>query len=148
LISNLKKRLTGTAAAAALVVAGLIGAASPAAAGVSLEGNGCRYAPVHADGLYVLPCLVVTGPFSMAGQVTISGSNQTYVTLCEQLLGVNPDGSTFIHSGVNCKTAWGPGDTLYIDWGSLQWDTYVIHAWFTSPTYWDGGESARGRIFS
>lgn len=36
---------------------------------------------------------------------------------------------------------WADDGSASADYGQLTPGDYVIHAWFTSPTYYDGGES-------
>lgn len=135
------KRLT-RALVTATTLAGTFAVAAPAQATVTVDGNGCRYAPVYADGTYVLPCITDTGHggYGVGGTVTTHGTNHTQIWLCMQLLIVWSNG-TSPSSDPKCVLQWADNGSVSADYGDVQFGDYVIHAWFTSPTYFDGGES-------
>lgn len=129
----------------ATTLTALVGLTAPANAGV--EGGGCRE-PIHVDGTYVQPC-IKPGPDRRSVTMTVNtwGSNHTRINLCMELLEVwgNITGPT---TDPYCEVVWADSSSVMqnIEWVSDGY--FVTHAWFTSPTYYDGGESPRAHVYS
>ncbi|MEY9875942.1 hypothetical protein ABH931_005449 [Streptacidiphilus sp. MAP12-33] len=137
-------RLSGAVAATAL--AGLAtagGLATATTANAATSSNICRSGSVPNDGESVLPCIYGNGAKSIYGLAVISGTNHTSVNLCVDIInaatGAVVSGTptcTYVSDAAN-------GGSVSTSWVAPGYGTYVSHAWFTSPTYYDGGESGR-----
>ncbi|SEL75501.1 hypothetical protein [Streptacidiphilus jiangxiensis] len=132
--------MAGTALAA-LATAGGLAVAAPASAATSA--NICRSGSVPNDGEYVLPCIYGNGGKSIYGLADISGSNHTSVNLCVDI--INASTGAVVPGTATCAyvSDAANGGSVTTSWVSPGYGTYVSHAWFTSPTYYDGGESGR-----
>jgi hypothetical protein len=140
-LTRLFSGATAATAVAALATVGGVIAAAPADAATS--SNICRSGSVPNDGEYVLPCIYGNGAKSIYGLADISGSNHTSVNLCVDI--INASTGAVVPGTATC--AYVPdaasGGSVTTNWVSPGYGTYVSHAWFTSPTYYDGGESGR-----
>jgi hypothetical protein len=132
---TLTKRL-----AALLVVLTAALAASVLAAGTAsaATGGGCRKPPVTADSLTVSTCVTATGPSTAYGNVRTSGTNNTLINLCVELVDAN---QSLVPGSRDCQTVPGADGAVSTPTMSLGSGTYYAVSYFTSPTYWYGGES-------
>ena len=145
----MKKPFAAPAVLAALATACTLFTAVPASASTSPAGQVCRYAPIHADGEWIYECIQGdSGNGLQAGAYTANGTNNTTINLCVQIVNAvtgatagNPSCATV--SGENSGSASPFTPQLHLPDGQ-----YVAHAYFTTPTYFDGGESGRMAINS
>jgi hypothetical protein len=130
---TLKKRL-----AALLVVPTLALAASVLAAGTAsaATGGGCRLE--NKDGLTISTCATATGPSTAYGSVRTSGTNRTLIDLCVELVDVNQN---LVAGSRDCQIVSGADGQVTTPTMTLGPGTYYAVSYFTSPTYWYGGES-------
>jgi hypothetical protein len=136
---TLKKRFAALLVVPALTLGAGLFAAGTAAASTASPASGCRNPPVYADGLTVSTCITQTGPSSAYGNVRTSGSNNTLINLCVELVDGNQN---LVPNSRDCQTQPGSdGSVLTPTMYNLAPGTYYAVSYFTSPTYWYGGES-------
>ncbi|WP_225839636.1 hypothetical protein [Streptomyces sp. NK08204] len=96
-----------------------------------------------------MPCISTSGSLNVSGTVSIWGTNKTSLYLCMELRMVKSDNiSTYSVSDPTCALIRDGNGSIGQSYGSVLYGDYVIHAWFTTPTYWDGGDSARAHVYS
>ena len=142
---TVKKRLAALLVLPTLALGVSLIAAGPAAAAPAGAGGGsvCRD-PNPLDGLTVTTCAKWSDDDGSAfGTVTTTGSNNTSIDLCVELVDANQH---LVPGSRNCQVQQGPA-------GSVQGFTvypapglYYAVSYFTSPTYWYGGESPAFRV--
>ncbi|HJP74265.1 MAG TPA: hypothetical protein VJ914_08355 [Pseudonocardiaceae bacterium] len=137
---TLKKRsaallvVPALALGASLLAGGVAAASTPDGGG---GGHGCR-APLPADGLSVVTCVDWADSGSAVGTVTTSGSNNTTINLCVEVVDANQN---LVPGSRNCQPQPGPSGFVQTPNVSLRAGTYYVVSYFTSPTYWYGGET-------
>ena len=109
-------------------------AASPAGAG---GGEVCRD-PLYAAGMKIQTCGKFGDGGYAIGTVTTTGSNNTQIDLCVELVDANQN---LVPGSRNCQIQQGSAGhvetpTMYPPAG-----IYYAVSYFTSPTYWYGGET-------
>jgi hypothetical protein len=126
--------------AALLVVPTVALAASVLAVGTAsaATGGGCRKPPVNEDGLTISTCATATGPSTAYGNVKTSGTNRTLINLCVELVDAN---QSLVPGSRDCQIVSGADGAVSTPTMTLGPGTYYAVSYFTSPTYWYGGES-------
>ncbi|GAA2787734.1 hypothetical protein GCM10010441_11010 [Kitasatospora paracochleata] len=139
----MKLRLAASSAVIALVAtAGLFSAGTASA---NTTGRVCRNPDVSADGLNVHTCISGDGGRTLTATADTSGGNNTTINLCVKVV----DGSQHdVPGSENC--AWGvngPHGHVSSNPVTVPYGTYYAVSYFTSPTYWYGGESRPISVF-
>jgi hypothetical protein len=131
----LNKRL-----AASLVPALVLGASLFAVGNANADApnGGCRKPPVSADSLLVSTCITRTGPGSAYGSVKTTGTNNTLIDLCVEIVDVNQN---LVGNSRDCQIQHGEVGQVTTPTLDLAPGTYYAQSYFTTPTYWYGGES-------
>lgn len=119
------------------MLAAAAGLATAGSASASTSVGGCR-APLPADGLSIQTCVGGNGGNGVQSGAFTSGSNNTDITLCAEVVDSNQN---VVNGSRNCAVVWGPNGAVYSNWVSVGTGTYYGVSYFTSPTYWYGGES-------
>ncbi|MBF9071365.1 hypothetical protein [Streptacidiphilus fuscans] len=137
----MKKRLAALLAVLTLALSASLFASGTASA---TDGRFCR-SPISADGLQVETCVSHDEDPGTWGEVHTWGTNNTSINLCVELVDANQN---LVPNSRSCSVQQGNG--LGFGDGGFQetpemWNlpsgTYYAIAYFTSPTYWYGGES-------
>ncbi|MER5549959.1 hypothetical protein ABT072_48135 [Streptomyces sp. NPDC002589] len=131
---GLRRAAAGGVAALALVTGISIGAAGTASADQS--GGGCRY--LSADGLQVRTCVDGDGAGGIWTEVQTTGSNNTSINLCAEVVDSNQN---VVPGSLNCSVVWGASSDVFSNTVFPNSGTYYGVSFFTSPTYWYGGET-------
>jgi hypothetical protein len=136
---TLTKRFAALLAVPALALGACLFAVGTAAAGTAGAGGGsvCRD-PLPADSLSVHTCAKWDDTRSAFGTVSTSGSNNTSIDLCVELVDANQN---LVPGSRNCQIQ--PGPSGYVEGHSVTVAPGIYYAvsYFTSPAYWYGGET-------
>jgi hypothetical protein len=134
-----KKRFAALLVVPALVLGASLLAVDTASATTAGAGGGavCR-SPKPADGLEVSTCATWTDARTAYGNVKTSGSNNTLINLCVELVDANQN---LVPGSRDCQIQPGSVGAVSTPTMSLAPGTYYSVSYFTSPTYWYGGES-------
>lgn len=114
-----------------------VGTASAGTADGGGGGRACR-APHPADGLSVGTCIDYSDDGHFDGEVITSGSNSTMINLCVELVDVHQNLVPGTHT---CRLQPGPSGRVKTPVVHVGPGTYYAQSYFTSPTYFYGGES-------
>ena len=136
----MKKRFAALLVVPALALgAGLLAVGTAAASTGDGGGGGsvCR-APKPADGLSVTTCAEWADTRSAFGKVSTSGSNNTSIDLCVELVDANQN---LVPNSRNCQIQPGPAGYVQTPTLILAPGVYYVVSYFTSPVYWYGGET-------
>ncbi|MEY9875561.1 hypothetical protein ABH931_005065 [Streptacidiphilus sp. MAP12-33] len=129
------RRVVASGTAALALVAGIsVGAAGTASA--AQTGGGCVYH--DKDGFSVRTCIDGDGAGGIWADVQTYGSNNTSINMCVEIVDSNQN---LVPGSRNCQIVNGSSSdtgTNIVFPGS---GTYYGVSYFTSPTYWYGGES-------
>ena len=98
----------------------------------------CRTPDVPADGLSVHTCVKGDGGSTLQSVADTSGSNKTSITLCAEIVDANQNE---VPGSRNCQVVWGPSGTVWSNPVSVAPGTYYGVSYFTSPTFYYGGET-------
>jgi hypothetical protein len=137
----LNKRLAALLVPALVLGAGLFAIGN---ANADAPNGGCRKPPVYADGLTVSTCTTRTGPSSAYGSVKTTGTNNTLIRLCVELVDVNQN---LVPNSRDCQVVNGQDGQVTTPNLTLGPGTYYAQSYFTSPAYYYGGE-APALVFS
>ena len=103
----------------------------------------CRTPDVQADGLTVHTCIQGDGGTTLQAVADTWGNNNTSITLCAEVVDANQNA---VPGSRNCQVAWGPSGTVWSNPVSVGPGTYYGVSYFTSPTYYYGGETPRASV--
>jgi hypothetical protein len=107
-------------------------------ANASADSATCRVPDVHADGLTVHTCADWYDGSHITGTVHTSGTNRTIINLCIEIVDANQN---LVPGSRDCQPVAGADGTVTTPPVSPAPGTYYAVSYFTSPTYWYGGES-------
>lgn len=133
--ATLNKRLAALLAVPTVALAASVLAVDTASAAT---GGGCRKPPVTEDSITISTCITAVGPSAAYGNVKTSGTNRTQIDLCVELVDAN---QSLVPGSRDCKIVSAADGAASTPTMSLGAGTYYAVSYFTSPTYWYGGES-------
>lgn len=141
----MKFRVSVLSGAAVLAAVACVATAVPASA-TTYPPSGyflCRKPDVSADGLNVHTCIQGDGHATLQSVVDTSGSNNTSINLCAEIV----DQQQHVVAGSQrCQVVPGPSGTVWSYPVTLGPGTYYGVSFFTSPTYFYGGETPAASV--
>jgi hypothetical protein len=103
----------------------------------------CGAQNVYADGLNVHTCVRGDGGSTLQSVVATTGSNDTKITLCAEIVDAR---QSVVPASRNCAFVQGASGTVRSNPVSLSPGTYYGMSYFTSPSFFYGGETSPASV--